>query len=233
MIEEPYKIYSEVINVARYGLFIAAYIVLTTCLVGIISLGFGIPNFSLIGIPIAWLAPLLFEKKAKKMFSRKSIISLFNDYFSVELHDRKTESKEAREFRYDEIKSYKVWDSAKDDSTFLKLALKNGGKVSYTFWGQKEGDDENSIVVNLHRCIKSYNETRDEGSKITYAPTFFASKLGTYLFVGLTLFLVSTLIIEYIYKPKAVLVTLGSSAFLYLIILMQWKKDRDQYREMK
>ena len=136
---------------------------------------------------------MLFIKQWRKMFSQKAIVEFNEDFFSVVLCNRKIEKK--NEYKFSDIISYKTTDSAKDDSSFLKLNFINGSKVYYTFLEQ-DIDEKQCITWNVCKYIQSYNDTRnDTDRKIILTPNLFATKTGRNYIIGLSILLFTTIII--------------------------------------
>ena len=71
----------------------------------------------------------------KKIFTKKAIIKFNSDGIGIELYAVSNEILvKLSEFRFDEIRHYKIGESTTDDSSVLKLHLRNGTNVTYTFF---------------------------------------------------------------------------------------------------
>ena len=66
--------------------------------------------------------------------------------------------------KYSEISSWKVIESAKDESSYIKLYYKDGTKTAFRFLDQ-ESKNTNVIPLIL-KFIKSYNEAKNDAVKI-------------------------------------------------------------------
>jgi hypothetical protein len=211
------------------GFFIAMLLVIGigTCLTIVISIK--LHNIILIpvGIFIFWICPtLLFQKKFRNYFTRKATVKFSPEYFSVEIFNRKTNELETIDNNnFSEIKSFKAINSAKDDSSFLKINFKNENKVSYTFLGQGKADRTTDITKLFVNYIHSFNNIQTGSEKITLAPNLFASKAGTFYIAALTILLIIALSLQIIYKPKTIPFTLFAGIFLYIQIIAQRKRD--------
>jgi hypothetical protein len=109
--------------------------------------------------------------------------------------------------------------------------LKDGTSGRYIFLGQEA--DKNNVTAIISEYFQSYNNAHEEGDKITFLPPLFASRYGKWYIIALTILLVVVIWIEFISNSTAIPLTLGSGLLLYFIILLQWKKDMDQYKKMK
>jgi len=75
-----------------------------------------------IGLAVFWVFPLLFQRYYRKRFTRKAVLSFFDDLFQIEIFDKENNQPEKTEkFNYNEIQSFRVFDSSKDDSSSLKI----------------------------------------------------------------------------------------------------------------
>jgi hypothetical protein len=223
---------THVIDAKKSLIFIIVYVFGGTLLTIISAVKFHSLLLSLILLFIFWACPFLFQKQFRKYFTRKATVKFCSDYFSVEIFNRKTEKLEhTGNNRFGEIKSFKVINSTKDDSSFLKINFKNGNKAAYTFLGQGKNDSNTDITNLVVNYIHSYNGAQSETEKITLAPNLFASKVGTFYIAGLTILLIVALSLQLIYKPKTIPFTLFAGIFLYVQIIAQRKRDVKDFED--
>ena len=232
---EPTKtVKTVVINAGSFALLITVFISVGVIVTGLLTWELRMPYLPLIGLAIVFFAPMLFQKKFRSRFIKNALLEFFPDHFTVELTDPRTGSLLRKdENDISKLTSFKALDSAKDDSSFLKLLFADGRRVSYTFLGQGKEDGKDDIIEIVSQYIHAYNEQQDELGRITYMPPLFASKGGTYAIWGLTLLLAGAILLELMYKPKAVPFTLTPGLLLYFVILLQRKRDMDRYNRMK
>ncbi len=187
-----------------------------------------------IGTVIIFLSPLIFQKKFRSRFIKKAALRFNSDQLSIDLSNSRTNVIEtSADYKYAEINSFKAADSAKDDSAFIKLKLKNGRTIHYTFLEQGEKKGSKDVTEALAEFIHAYNSIQPNDTKIMPSPTFLASNKAKYYLIGLSVLLIVTIIFQISYKPNTVPLTLIGGVMFYLIILLQRKRDLDQYNRMK
>ena len=225
---EKLQIETVVINNKNYFIFLLIFFfgggLLSLTLAVALSL-FWVGGIGIVGV---FFSPLIFQKTFRERFSKNAVLRFDSNHFSVDLISRKTGVLDTHDdFKFEEINSFKASDSAKDDSAFVKLYLNDGRTAYYTFLGQGEENGKDVIEV-LARFIRSYNETQQEGKKITPVPVLMATKKAKYYIIGLTVLLIIAVIVQLIYHPKSIPISLLSGASLYLLILLQRKRDLEQ-----
>lgn len=231
---EPTKSTSaQIIRAGAYTGVIAVFIIAGVILTGWLTWVLRMLYLPFLGLAIFFLLPFIFQKQFRSRFVTSAVLKFFPDGFTVELTNPRTGALVRKdENRYNAIKAFKALNSAKDDSSFLKLLFAEGDTVSYTFVGQVDGDTKNNIVDIVSQDIRAYNEQQDQLSRITYLPPLFASKFGLYAILVLTLLLIAAVVVENIYKPRAIPFTLMPGALLLFVILLQRKRDLDLYKKM-
>lgn len=224
--EESKTIYTSVINIKHFFVSMLLVVSIGTALTILIAMRFHSEIVIPIGILIFWLGPaLFFQNQLRKPFTKKATLNFRNDCISVGIFNKKNgELEQSNKIRFDEIKSFKAMNSTKDDSSFLKINFKNGSKLSYTFLQQSKENTKSSITSLVAEYIHLYN-IQNENKTIILAPSFFASKVGTYCIAGLTIILIAAVLLQTIYKPKTIPFTLFAGAILYLQIITQRKRD--------
>jgi hypothetical protein len=227
------QIEAILINNKKYSIFLVVFFLGGVGLA--LGLSIALSSFVIgsIGIFAVFISPVIFGKFLKAAFIKNAMLRFDNDHFSVDQINRKTGIVDIHDdFKYEEIASFKAADSAKDDSAFVKLFLNDGRTAYYTFLEQGKADDKDVAKV-LSDFILAYNETRQQGEKITPVPMLLASKKAKYYIIGLTVLLMAVIIIQLIYHPKSIPISLFSGAILYLLLLAQRKRDLEQFNKMK
>lgn len=180
----------------------------------------------LIGISISFGAPFVFKTQFRKHFSKKAQLIFYDDYFLVELFNIKTGALESeRNVHYNELKFYKTYDAVKNDFSSLKLIFLSGEKITYLFSGQTDDDNQTNVTSMVRNKIRSYNLSKASEYKIKLAPNLFATKAGLYSIIVLTILLVVAIILQILYKPKTIPLSLIVGLSMYLQIWFQRKKD--------
>jgi hypothetical protein len=97
---------------------------------------FGLPEIIMwVGIPVFFITPLLFRNQIVKIFTKKATVSFSNDFFSIDLFNIRTGDLEKEcQYNFNEIETYKIAESTKDDGCYSKLNFINGTKADYTFY---------------------------------------------------------------------------------------------------
>ncbi len=224
-VEDTKKIITTTIitNIKGLVLIIVSIILGGTSLALWVLLSFHYLFTSLIIIFISFFFPVIFMKRIRSNSVEDVTIRFCADYLSLKYFDRNLFDFKTDDIKYSQINSLMVIESAKDDSSFIKLYFKDGTKSVYRFLDQQ--DKDTNVVPAILKFIKSYNETKNNVENIYLRKTLLASKFGYYCIVALTVMLIAAIILEIIYKPNAVPVSLGTSLFLYVTILSQRQND--------
>ena len=135
--------------------------------------------------------------------------------------------------QFDEIYAFRIIDSLKDDSSFLKFNLRNGESISHTFIAQANPNTQKDISDSLFDSINKYNSNKEEFDKIMIMPNLFATKIGKNLVYLLTILLVVIIIWQVSVSPKTILISIFSGLVLYIIILAQQKRDVELVSRLK
>jgi hypothetical protein len=215
------------INSKNYGLLITAILTFGAIVTVLVGMALSAPLFGFVGLAIFWLGPLFFENSLRKPFTKKVKLYFSDSDISSEIYNIWTNALESKdEVSFSEIKSFKIMNSTKDDSSFLKLNLKNGKKWSYIFIGQKNDDSKTDVTEIVTECILKYNLRQDEYNRITLIPNFFVSKTGKFVIAAVGVLMISTLVLQIIFKPKSIPVSIITGFFFYILILAQRRQDK-------
>ncbi len=157
-----------------------------------------------------------------------------NTSFNLQVNHVKSDKVEKDDvFPFDDILSFRIIESSKDDSTFLKFTFKNDSTISYTFLGIGKIGSTDNVSDAIFECIRSYNQNKGPLEKIGLSPDLFATSLGRTLIGSLTVLLVFSIIWQLIKKPNSIPLTLFFGLMLYLIILGQRKKYIEMAKKLE
>lgn len=221
----------KIINVKKYMILVFFYVIGGSLGLFLLALHLRIPSLMLIGLFAFIILPVVFLKTFRKAFVRNSVISFHDASFSIQLFNRKTEGKEEEhEYHYLDIKSYMTTEQVRDHSSSLKLYLKNGSKVEYTFVEQRY-NNESDVIYKFAKQVKIYNAHNSGQSEIKYHPNLFATTIGGYLIAILGVCWIGLILFFVIYKHKALAPTTIGGILLFVQILFQRKRDLDKIAE--
>ena len=225
--EESNEIEAVKLKVAASALFMLFFILLGILLtVLLLSVSFN-QIYLFLGVFISAFFPaFIFKKQLRKNFMNKVVIKCSSGCISIDIYNRKTEELDRTEvIAFNQVKSFRIWISQKDNSCFLKVNFKNGSKISYTFLNDTKKVNNIMVEDALFKTFKNYNDSQNEDSHIYLIPNFFATKVGSFCIAVLTILIILTFIFEAIYKPKAIIFTMLGSGSLYLVIIAQRRQD--------
>jgi len=229
------EIKSDIINGKRYFLFISLYITLGTLLSMFFAWQLHVFFIVWIGIFIFWICPVLFQNQFRKGFTQNASFNFSDDTLQVEISNRITDELERTDkINYGDVDCFRAIDSSKDDSSFLRINLRNGDSFVYTILGQRKLKTKTNITDVVFKCFNNYNDLREgKDDKISLLPNLFATKTGYNLIVCLSILLLVSLVFQITYLPKSIPATLFTGLSFYLIILAQRKKDIEQSKKMR
>lgn len=231
-LEPAHSIESYTINSKKYTLFIIIYLFGGTGLVLLLGLILNSPTSGVIGYIIIMLSPFILKKQFRKKFIKKATLKFDKERLLIKQFNVETNASEGMVvYGFNEIDSYKIFSSTKNDLSKLTLKSIDGRKIKYTFINQKHDCSENDIAFVIRRCIREYNMEKGEDGKISLIPNLFATKAGQFYIVVLTVLLGVAIIMQLIYKPKTIPFSLFAALAFYLQILVQRKKDIAETKE--
>jgi len=224
--EPGIEIETVAIQVNKYVVFL-----FPTMLIGIgVTLWLGIvshnPPVAYIGLAIFLVGPAVFNGTIRSFFTKKARVFFFADHLTVQMINDDTDTLETTdEIAYDDVATFRMGESGRDDSSYVSLRLGDGRKYYYTFLEQKIGDRESNVVANLQDYIRNYNGRPGNGHPITYLPSMLAGERGKYLLIGLSVMTVVAAIIQLIVNPSMVAISLVSGPVLLLLLFVQRQSD--------
>lgn len=184
--------------------------------------------------PISMFIPFVFQNKFRRRFSKNAVLKFDNEQVIVDLGDLRTGYiLSHNEFKYEDIKYIKAANSAKDDSSSVKLIFKDGSKKNYTFTGQGEGKGDTDVVGTFAKYVNAYNGTKPENEQIAPLPILLGSKTGKLLIILLTVVVFVGILFEILFAPSAIPKTILGAIPLYILVLAQRARDLREYRNIK
>ncbi len=227
--ENSTQINAFVINGKKYNAFIFIY--LFVGMIALIFLAFALRNYLLIFVSVAIFfgVPTIFEKRIRKPFSKKAQCVFFNDRFVITLYNiNNVDTETENMYKYNEIGSFNTSSAPRNDLTSLKIYLKDGSKIGYTFYGQiRNGKkDINGLFFDY---IKAYNNTHPE-NKVTIHPAYFATKASRGTVITATVLFVIAIAAVCILKPQIIPLALIPVLVFYVLV---WGAGLSYRRQMK
>ncbi len=228
------EINTLVINNKNFILFISLYMIVGTLFTSFLAIELKNTIIIWVGIFIFLVLPFIFKNKFRNIFSKKASLLFEESRLTIELFDFKTEDSLIKEnIKYSDIKSFRGINSSKDDSAFIKLFLKNGDSVNYTFLNQGKASNETDVIENLFTFINLYNANLKQEEKIVLIPNFFATSRGRGFIIALAILLAIAIALQFLFIPKAIPISLFSGFIFFLIIIAQSKIDNAQIKKLK
>jgi hypothetical protein len=184
-----------------------------------------------------FISPLLFINNLMRRYTRKVLITLSGESFSVEVL-KKTDSYEREGlFKYElnELGSYKIQFPNRRFAAVV-FNLKPNRTVEYSFYKKKidsEQSNTDDLIESFHKLISDYNNRQPEDKKIPLLPSFYASKYGLYSIIGLVIFFSIAIVIHIIYNVKTLPISLFLGFSMIIQIALKRKTDMDFYKKMK
>ena len=225
MLESNQTITTSIIKARSFFLFMLVIVLLGTGITLILTWVSRI--FIPIGLFIFWIGPLLlFQKKLRGPFLKKITLNFFASKIEFEIYNFVNNDLEKKfESLFDQIDSFKIINSQKDDSSFLKISFKDKTNIAYTFVGQSNEGKSTDITELFMQYIHQYNRDHSEQEKITLMPSFFGTRAGSVIIFILVSVFICLIIYQIIYIPKSIPLTIFGSIFLLLNIIFQRKRD--------
>lgn len=212
-------------------IFILVSLLSTLFVINKYRTGFSIIIIS-VGVILFFILPILFFNKRISLFANKAILILSSDFLKIYTLNKKTLNiKERHEYLYNDIKAFQIAESKANTSSYLKLVLKNGKKIKYSFFEQT--DNKQNVLKNVQVFFTSYNEGKSLNEKISLLPTFYNTKAGKYIIIGLAVLIVIVVLLQAIYKPQTIPFSLLIGIMLYFRIKSQQKSDIELYEKFK
>src|SRR5690348_13639042 len=123
------------------------------------------------------IAPIFFIKAVMKRFTKKVAVDLKENLFSISINKTGETPEKCLGYFLRDIMDYSIQLHNRTFSS-IKLNLKNGKSVEYSFLQQKQESGQvptDEILKRFHSMIENYNQSTSDAKKILLKPSFFAS----------------------------------------------------------
>jgi hypothetical protein len=181
-----------------------------------------------IGSLILSLCPVFFKKGFRKRFIYKACFEFHAEKIVVTTYSHGEETfLDKTEFRYDHLRSYRIFEA--EDESYLKLYLQNNTEAAYNFEHADRDGSESTIAI-FTKYIKAFNQTIGQSEYIVPKPSFYTTKVGTFILTiigGGWLILLFFLLSR---KPQVLPIAVLGGMWFFLQILTQRKRDIRSYR---
>jgi hypothetical protein len=185
-----------------------------------------------LGLILFWFGPFIIMKSLRAPYVKKMELKFSSEKIGIKLFNQQNEEpEEDYSIDYSQIQSFKVYNSTKDDSSFLKIVCKDRPSISYTFIGQSNDGNISNITSLFVKYVHAYNDQQEEQNKIILTPSLFASKKGKTYIAILTTLLVTLLIFQIVFKPVTIPFSIFASFILTIQIISQRNRDIRDLKE--
>ena len=144
-----------------------------------------------------FFSPFIFMKYIISFFSRRIIIKLDQDTFSICILNRNLEEENNVQFDFSEIYSYNIYFPTKK-LVCINFHLNDNQHFKYCFLKNKNSSEEtpgDEVVNIIHSAFKNYNDRNSRSeSKIIFSKNFLASNKGLYFIVFLSIAFLTILV---------------------------------------
>jgi len=200
-------------------------------------------GISLLIISFVFLSPLIFKKKIKVIFTRKVLLEMDKDSFSVSYLNPYDESiKKQKVYLWNSINSFDFSFGENTPSiTALTLHFKKGLPKTFNFFDKEFKDDKSfremlqgeCILTLFYNHVKQYNIGKSEEDQIQLVPGFFATKTGKIIIYLLAVLIVSAIVLHLIIAPKSSFATILISIGLVAGFFSKRKSSLELYKKIK
>ncbi|MEP6684591.1 MAG: hypothetical protein ABJA35_15075 [Parafilimonas sp.] len=183
---------------------------------------------------IFWVSPFFFEKRIKKIFTRKALLEFNNDCFSVAISKLGCdEIQKTLTYEWGEIKAYKFYFTP-SKLTYLDIYLKNGVHKEFGFKDDKTEEESiksESVFSIFYSFIKEYNSDKKDVEKIKFLSGVFATKKGVILLCVLASLIIIDITLHILkYDSNIGFLIFGGATLLGLIV--KRKQQQNFYKRM-
>lgn len=234
---------NKIVNRFKINFFIMLSMALGALLAIITGLYFNLLGLAMFFGLLAFLVPFLIINKLKRRFTYNSELEFNEDFLKIIVDD--TNNEENITIYWKDIKSYKPR---------LPNGLLTKGWLLINFKLRKKGSKkiclfdealskisktnnnicDNSTFLVFQKYISSYNRsTADLDEQIILLPNFFASQIGYYSIIFLTVLIGFDIIYRITHRSNGSnLGIIVIVIIMYISILFQRKKDQKLYEEL-
>ncbi|RAJ21005.1 hypothetical protein [Pedobacter cryoconitis] len=225
--------YAKIVEAKKYSFLILTYFLGGTFLSAFVAWQLHNPGILLVGFLIFGICPIIFKKYYRRPFVKKVSVECSDSYFEVNVFDsKKDEVVSTHKYFYNEINSYRTFESTTERSSQLKIWPREGGSVNYIFVEENYGEGDSLLSIIVKR-IMGYNEISYPENKISLKKSLFATNIGTYIIILLVIGWICLLIFQIAYKQKSIPLSVIGGIMLFLQLLIQRKKDIATYEANK
>jgi hypothetical protein len=169
-----------------------------------------------------------------RRFTREICIQFHIGYFTVEIYDKKRGDSQ-RKYKLNELISYSI-QFPNDRFSSIKFWLINNKTIEYSFFQKKQSEkevDTTYLFDAFHKLINDYNVSADDPNKISLRPSFYASSLGLFCIIGLSVAFLIAILLYSLDNVKSLPITFVFSLMLILQIIAKRKKELDYFRKIR
>jgi hypothetical protein len=170
--------------------------------------------------PLLALTPGIFIRFKINLIAKKATI-----HFSEEFIEIATPDSMVDRFIYSDIKYFSVSKIAVDYASRINFVLRDGAKRRYMFFRQSDNDE--NVLNNVLLYFSSFNTGKIQEEKIQVLPSFFLTKAGKLLVAVSAFSILAAIIIQVIYKPKAIPFSLIVVLGAYIQVKGIQRNDRE------
>lgn len=188
-------------------------------------------TFISVFLAIAMVLPVVFIPSLFKVFTREVIIELDPDQFSFKIMEKNEEVE--KKIVLSELKSYSI-QFPNDKFSFVRFWLRSGKVTEFSFYSKEtEPNVDTSVLIDSFvKRIRAYNERPTITEKINLRPSFYATRMGLYCIIALSVFFLIGLLIADFYSKKAISLAFVFSFVLILQLILKRRKDLAYYNQM-
>jgi len=182
---------------------------------------------------IAMVIPLFLMPLLLKKFTREMLIELDSDRFRFTILGG-TQERDIL-VSLPGLKSYTIY-YPNDKLVSMQFNFRGGKSTEFTFFQKKKdasAADSNEIVESIRKTIIEYNAHVDDKQKISLCPSFYASRIGLYFIVALSVLLTIGILFAASYKEKSLPIAFIFGLLLVFQLMIRRRKDLNFYNSIK
>ena len=167
---EPTKeIETVAINSKKYVTFIWPFLFGGTALAMFVAVKTHSSAFTYTLMAFFWGGPLLLGRTIRSFYTKKAVLQFYTDKFIIQLINEDTDALESTsEYAFADIVNYRSSSSARNNSFYFSMLLKDGQKVKYSFWPPEYEDYHTGTMAMLDGAMRDYNKTPGRPNTIAY-----------------------------------------------------------------
>jgi len=209
---------------------------LIVALLVVISIAINLPQFGVAGYVCLCIAPFVFEKRIKRLFTQKVDVRFGDSGIKIVIYSRDGESiSDEEQIDWDEMQSYR-FHFTPQKNTVLSLRLIDGSRKRWNFRENKTSDEAigGESIFNAFRAgVAQYNQGKEADEMIELIPGFWNSKVGTALLYTELAAVVFGFIIHLTMHPKSSVFTLLTGFSVLVGLFAQRKQEKALYERIR